>query len=213
MDTVNIAIASGAASGEGRLFADSTKWDTWANARGGANVGLTNPTDEFAYYLGYSGGQYVLSRYFFKVDYSVIPVGAKIYTVTFNFKARYNTDNSTAIENMDLVKGNQGATLDTGDWGGFGTTPWAALTGTIEDNTTSKARTLALNATGVAAVTPGQTLDYCFMHYNDLTNAEPGTGNNGPIMYLASATTEGNRPTMTVTYESPTALDLTSKLW
>jgi hypothetical protein len=200
MSVLDFVPSGGAANAEGVLQSPPISFATWATVRGGAVIGLTNPTGEIYYQVGATPTSiFYIQRAFFKITYTGIPVGAVITGATFNYHYRTVIDTSNIRQRTVLCLGTQANTLTTGDWANISTEHGRDATSVWADNTWKQ---YSLNAAGLAAITPNATVKYCFTTVNDFDNSEPGNNEFCGVIYKGPnyTTDTALRPYIEVAY-------------
>ena len=204
-----------ASAGDGHISNYLDHADTWANcvagtgstkaAVGGSTTGLLVYGD-----VGYtfSDPTWYNYRSFLPFDLTSLS-GATITAATLNIYISAKDIQGAFGSSVYVVTSGQSSltSLATGDYNtSIGTTSLATTTPTCSGLSTSAYLSLTLNASGLAALTPGGSAKFCVRNSIDFTGASPVAYTFGSPNYdsVTFQTSEGtNKPYLSITYTLP----------
>lgn len=189
-------------AGDGNIFIDNG--GTFATVRN-ATSGTSQPnSDNVNLYCSQLTSRSI-SRGFFPYTNPSIPSGSIIDSGTFKFTCTAVVAGSPTAH---LVRSTQASasTLANTDYDNINEVPsTGAVTSCGSVVVTAALKTITINATGLAHVTPGANILFALMEAGDQSNTDPVTNDNRFTINTSDNGTAANRPTLNIVYTPPPA--------
>lgn len=188
------------ADADGNIYIDNGgTWATVRNAASGTAGAAGDPVNIYASQLTSRS----ISRGFFPYANPGIPSGSMIDSGTFKFTCTSVVAGSPVAH---LVRSTQASisTLANDDYDNITEVPsTGAVTSCGSVAVTAAQKTITLNATGLAHITPGADILFALMEQGDQSNTDPVTLDNRFSMNTSNNGTAGNKPTLSIVYTPP----------
>lgn len=199
-----------ASAGDGHIDSYDTHTNGWASARNGANLNAVGGAGTgYLVYVDrgttFADATYYSYRSFFPFDLASLS-GATITAATFNVYVISRITAGSMASSLYLCGSSQASisSLATSDFSTAGSTEFATTHPTVASVSTGAYLSLTLNASGLAALTPGGTAKLCVRNSYDWSNTDPSYDFSANYDGLTIDTSEDtNKPYLSITYTLP----------